>query len=395
MQNHTLNRPEILLVFLILYFFSCSRTDDKEKASKLHSNDKDKTTESFYYVGRDSCIDCHKREYELWKGSDHDIAMQEANEHTVLGEFNNAVFTQYGTTSKFYIRDGKYYVFTEGPGGELDEYEIAYTFGVTPLQQYLVEFPGGRYQMLPLCWDTRPPELGGQRWFHIYPDERIAPKDVLYWTKVNQNWNYMCAECHSTNVRKNYDLRNDRYQTTYSEIDVSCEACHGPGSKHTNWAKLLDREKGFSEEDMMGLRFRLKDPDKGTWVFNMETGNARRTVPLRSIQQIEACARCHSRRRVINEDYIHGRTLLDTHVPSLLVEDLYFADGQIQDEVYVYGSFLQSKMFSKGVLCHDCHEPHSMRVYSHGNVLCYRCHLQQKFGAKSLSVICRKELIWL
>ena len=156
---------------------------------------------------------------------------------TVLGDFNDTRFTEAGVTSTFFTRDGKFYVNTDGPDGELHDYEILYTFGVTPLQQYLVEFPGGRLQALSIAWDTRPQEAGGQRWFHLYPGETLRPPDPLHWTGREQTWNYQCAECHSTDLRKHYDARQNRYATTWAEIMVSCEACHGPGAAHVAWAQ--------------------------------------------------------------------------------------------------------------------------------------------------------------
>jgi tetratricopeptide (TPR) repeat protein len=193
----------------------------------------------------------------------------------------------------------------------------------------------------------------------------------------------MCAECHSTNLRKNYNYRNERYTTSYSEIDVSCEACHGPGSAHIKWAKLFEKEKRVSVKGDMGLRVRLKDLNGGVWVFNdMEKGTADRTVPVSSDTQIEVCARCHSRRSTLTDDYIYGKPFLNTHRVPPLDEAFYYDDGQIKEEVYVYGSFLQSKMYQKGVICSDCHEPHSTRVYVKDNSLCFRCHLQQKYDTK-------------
>ncbi|MFQ5582926.1 MAG: tetratricopeptide repeat protein [Calditrichia bacterium] len=332
------------------------------------------------FVGRDSCLNCHKAEYNLWKGSDHDLAMQEVNEETVLGDFNNATITHFGITSKFFKRDGKFYVNTEGPDGKFNDFEIAYVFGITPLQQYLVKFPRGRFQVLPLCWDTRPEEEGGQRWFHIYPDERIAPDDLLYWTRMNQNWNFMCAECHSTNLKKNFNPVIGAYNTTWSEIDVSCEACHGPGSLHVEWADKKAGEETLDGYVNKGLTVQVGNPGKGVWIFSDTSTTAKRTTPLRSKMQIETCARCHSRRGVISENYIYGRPLLDTHDLQLLEENMYFPDGQIQDEVYVYGSFLQSKMYRRGVVCSDCHEPHSTRILAQGNLVCYRCHKEESYN---------------
>ncbi len=184
------------------------------------------------FVGRDVCINCHDQEATQWNGSHHDLAMQPATRETVLGDFDNASLNQFGVTSSFHMKDGKFMVRTEGPDGKLLDYVIKYTFGVDPLQQYLIEFPGGRLQALSLAWDTRPKEQGGQRWFHLYPDERISYDDELHWTQPSQNWNSMCAECHSTHLEKNYDPLNKRFDTHWSEIDVSCEACHGPGSDH-------------------------------------------------------------------------------------------------------------------------------------------------------------------
>lgn len=329
------------------------------------------------FVGRAACIDCHQREHNLWSGSHHDLAMQEANEQTVLGDFDNATFTHAGVTSRFYKKDGKFFIHTDGPDGAMHDYEIAYTFGVTPLQQYLIAFPGGRYQALGICWDTRPAEQGGQRWFHLYPDETIPHDDELHWTGPNQNWNFMCAECHSTNLQKNYDLKTDSFNTQWSEINISCEACHGPGSNHVRWAK--DYKRGIDRGDTsMGLAFTMKD-DGGTWRFDPGAVTAQRTKPREDHATIQMCARCHSRRTAITNEYHYGQNLLDTHQLSLLDEGLYHPDGQVLDEVYVYGSFIQSKMYHKGVTCTDCHDPHSMKIHAPGNALCSQCHLPDKF----------------
>lgn len=334
------------------------------------------------YVGRESCRECHELQHELFHNSDHDLAMDVANAETVLGDFNNSTFSHLGVTSRFFKKGDDYYVHTEGPGGVMQDYKISYTFGVRPLQQYLIPFPGGAYQCLPIAWDTRPEEEGGQRWFHLYGDERIAPDDILYWTRTTQNWNYMCSECHSTNLRKNYDYETKTYNTIWDEIDVSCEACHGPGSTHVDWAWKVEEGASPDIYPDMGLVVRLKDTDNATWVFDPDSTTARRSVPRKSDELVQMCARCHSRRSVLTEAYYHGGSLLETHWPSLLEEELYFADGQILDEVYVYGSFLQSKMYKAGVVCKDCHEPHSGKVYVDGNALCYRCHMAPAYGGR-------------
>jgi predicted CXXCH cytochrome family protein len=239
----------------------------------------------------------------------------------------------------------------------MSEFEIQYTFGIYPLQQYLIEFPGGRYQVLTLCWDNRPKEEGGQRWFHLHQNDptTITPKDPLHWTRPNFNWNYMCAECHSTNLKKNYDSKTDTYQTTWSNIDVGCQACHGPGSNHVEWAHSIKNSGAtWDKDDKKGLEVQLDTAD--------------------SRIQVEACARCHSRRLEVSNNYKYGQRFMDHYLPRVLLETLYHPDGQILDEVYVYGSFIQSKKYQEGVRCTDCHNPHTATLLAPDNTLCVRCH---------------------
>jgi tetratricopeptide (TPR) repeat protein len=367
----------ILVAVLLLLFSTTGLEQTKETTGTAGEG-----TALATFAGRDSCINCHQKAYRLWKGSDHDLAMQPASEQTVLGNFNAATFTNYGITSRFYRKNSGFFVYTEGPEGKMMEFEVMYTFGVTPLQQYLVPLPGGRLQVLPLCWDTRPVSQGGQRWFHIYPDERIPPEDMLYWTRLSQNWNYMCADCHSTNLRKNYNAEKDSFATTYSEVDVSCEACHGPGSAHIAWAKAREQGEETGESEHAGFTIRFPGRDEVTWVFSDTSATAHRTTPKKDDLLIEMCARCHTRRSQLTDEHVAGEHFLNAYRPALLVDGLYFPDGQILEEVYVWGSFLQSKMYQQGVVCNDCHDSHSMRVYAQDNTLCYRCHQYDTYGVR-------------
>ncbi|UCD24338.1 MAG: hypothetical protein JSW51_15180, partial [Gemmatimonadota bacterium] len=299
------------------------------------------------FVGREKCVDCHEVEHDSWRDSDHDRAMQPASDSTVLGDFDDAVFEYSDVSARFFRRDGKFYVNTQGPNGELADFEIAYTFGHEPLQQYLVPFPGGRLQSLTVAWDTERGE-----WFYLYAGQDIPHDDWLHWTRGGQNWNGMCAECHSTNLQKGYDANTRTFTTTWSEIDVSCEACHGPGSLHVAWAEVPPMARSESDNYELVIQ----------------------TSGISSEQQVELCAPCHSRRTELG-DYDHSRTDLLQHMaPSLLREGLYHADGQILEEVYVYASFQQSKMFRMGVRCSDCHDVHSLQLLREGNALCTECH---------------------
>lgn len=331
------------------------------------------------YVERDKCISCHEEIYNSYKGSHHDLAMDIATEETVLGNFDDYTFTHLGDAARFFRKGNQFFVYTKGAKGKYSEFKVKYVFGWTPLQQYLIEFPRGHYQVLPFCWDSQPLEQGGQRWFHIYDQERIPHNDILFWTGKQQNWNHVCAECHSTDLKKNYDHEQLTFNTSWKEIDVSCDACHGPSENHLKWAELNEKGKNTDRFVNMGYAFNFPD-DSATWEFDMEKGTAYRSKIRNNHQEVELCARCHSRRLQIWEDYVHGELLMQTHIPELLTPRLYHVDGQIKDEDYVYGSFLQSSMYHQGVTCTDCHDAHSMQIKAPANVLCATCHLNEKYN---------------
>ncbi len=333
------------------------------------------------FVGVRACEECHAEETRRWRGSHHDLAMQEASEKTVLGDFDDAQFTYEGVSTRFYRKDGKPFVRTDGPDGRLTDYPVAYAFGLTPLQQYLVELPGGRYQALSVAWDSRPAKEGGQRWFHLYPGERVDHRDVLHWTKLSQSWNSQCAECHSTNLRKGYRLDEDRFLTTFSEVNVSCESCHGQGSRHVDWARQA-RARGQEPKGEPGLIVRFTERRSREWEMDVKRGIAKPTKFLETRFEVETCARCHARRGLLTEDYRPGRLLLDTHRPALVDAGLYYADGQMKDEVYNWGSFLQSKMYAAGVTCSDCHEPHGLKVKVGADDVCSSCHQPERFASR-------------
>jgi predicted CXXCH cytochrome family protein len=367
----------VLAVGLLLQF----RNGGLNNTAPLHGLEASAT-----FVGSETCAGCHQAEARLWQGSQHQRAMAHATDKSVLGDFSDATLDYFGMKSRFFRKDEKYLVETDGADGKLAIFEIKYTFGIDPLQQYLVEFPDGRVQALPIAWDTRPREKGGQRWFHLYPKEEIRNDDVLHWTKLNQNWNFMCSECHSTGVRKNYDAANDRYATTFAEISVGCEACHGGGSRHVGWAQDKAGWWPFAKIDdpTKGLTERFSERRDATWVPNAATGNVRRSTPPRVLRaEVETCGLCHARRGEFSEALVPGQWLSDTHMVSPLGRGLYSADGQMLDteEAYNYGAFKQSKMFAAGVTCSDCHDPHSAKLRLSGDNTCLQCHSQEKYAA--------------
>ncbi len=339
------------------------------------------------YLGQASCVQCHQAESQKWVGSHHDQAMKLATESTVLGDFNNASLTHLGVTSRMFRQDGKFIVNTEGPDGTWQDFEVKYVFGVEPLQQYMVDFPAARQkhtasnsvdvprvQVLRLSWDTEK-----KAWFHLDPPDvhdKLDPTDDLHWTGVAQRWNNMCAECHSTDYQKNFSppsttvfnqaalkskliadaggqsapLPEGEYHSTFVEINVSCEACHGPGSVHVDLAKQW----------MPG--------------WNRQRGYGLANLKLTAENQIQACAPCHSRRSVVQAGFRAGDNYYDHYSNQLLTDGIYYPDGQVLDEDYVHGSFIQSKMYHKGIRCTDCHDPHTARLKHDGNQVCTSCH---------------------
>lgn len=330
------------------------------------------------HVGSAICGQCHQQASRDWKGSHHDLSMQPATPDTVLGDFNDTHFQYAGITTRFNREGHRHIVTTDGPDGQLASFEIRYTFGHYPLQQYLIELPGGRLQAFGIAWDSRPQSEGGQQWFHLYPDQNLRAGHPLHWTGRDQNWNFMCAECHSTDLKKNHDAASNSYQTTWAEIDVGCEACHGPGLAHAQWATSPDPKSRHADASK-GLSVLYHERRGAAWQPIAETGNSVRNVPRTTQIEIDACGRCHGRASRLLGDAIHGRSLLDSHRPALLDPDQYWPDGQMLGEVFNWGPFLQSRMHQAGVTCSDCHQPHSLQLRAEGNALCAQCHQPARF----------------
>ncbi len=330
-------------------FISCQK-ERKEQPIYINQN------MHAVFIGNTSCAECHQKEFNDWEGSHHDKAMMMANDSTILGNFNDAVLKRKGQIHKFYKKDKGFYVLTDSENGEMKEYKIEYTFGFTPIQQYLVDFGKGRLQVLALTWDDLKKE-----WFYmadeVYKNQSVTHENWLHWTNQAQNWNGMCAECHSTNLKKNYDIKTDAYQTTWSEMNVSCEACHGPASEHLKWTKSQDEK----------------------W---KNYGFQRDVNPIDNKEFVDNCARCHSRRSIFEDYHFQWKDPFDHMVPSTVATPFYHSDGQIKEEDYVYGSFLQSKMYQQGVKCNDCHNVHSTRLKLEGNQLCIQCHIPENYTTK-------------
>ena len=362
-----------MIIFVALAFL---RPADAQKSPPLPGGIGQLVDPKGGYAGSLACASCHQQAFHGWAQSHHAFAMAEANEQTVRGDFNNASVTQAGAQGRFYRDKERFIVEAENKDGKPESFVVSSAFGVEPLQQYLVRFPDGRVQVLPWAWDTRPKADGGQRWFSVYGDEPIPPSDTRHWTGGQQNWNYMCAECHSTALRKNYDVKTDRFATSFSEISVGCESCHGPGAAHLRWTRV-----GKASDPLKGFSHKAATRPQPDWTIDPATGNPRHGVARAPGDEVETCARCHSRRAILSEDWKPGQPLEDTHLPSFLSDGLFEADGIMRDEVFNDHSFKQSLMYVKGVVCSDCHDPHSAKLKAPGAQVCAQCHAPEKFAS--------------
>ncbi len=312
---------------------------------------------SAHFVGSQVCAGCHPVEQAAWSTSHHRHAMEPADANSVLGDFGGVTFRYFGRDTRFSRQGSTYQITTENQQGDAETFKVAYTLGYTPLQQYLVAFDDGRIQALPFAWDARPREQGGQRWFHLNPDTDVTPADPLFWMRPRQNWNHMCGDCHTTSFNKRFSDATGRFDSRWSELGNGCESCHGAASAHVEAARHAKP---------------AEHPAPGASAPRLVNGLHTQ------VEQLDQCGACHARRIRLREDASHER-MHDTWRPELLQDGLYFVDGQIKDEVFEIGSFLQSKMAARGITCSHCHDPHTARLRAEGNALCIQCHDRQTF----------------
>lgn len=321
------------------------------------------------FVGSASCEGCHKAEAALYKGSHHQLALRMAEPGQLAGNFADQVHnSKWGGKTEFHQGANGFGVIAPSSTGEERSFSVIYVAGVAPLEQYIVDGGGGHLQSLGVAWQTvsEHPNQAAQRWFHVYGASEVAPSSPLYFTEPAQNWNHVCADCHSTNVERRYDPAKNEFSSTWSELSVGCEACHGPGSNHV------------AAGGHGGLTTQLVPSTP--WVVTASGSPAPHPVDDR---QLEGCAPCHSRRETLREGHRAGDAYLDFFEPELLRAARYQSDGQLLAEVYEWGSFQQSKMHAAGVRCSDCHDAHSGKLKAQGDALCTNCHAPDRFASSS------------
>jgi predicted CXXCH cytochrome family protein len=304
------------------------------------------------YLGSAVCADCHKTKSDAWEGSDHALAWTPPTEAHVLGDFGDVTYEAEGRRARFFRDGARFMIETEGADGVARPFEVVGVAGIDPLQQYLLSPEPGRTQTFDIAWDV--PQ---GRWYPVFAGQDASPGNGFHWTGVYKSWEARCAECHATGYTRNYDVTSRTYAPRMAEIGVGCEACHGPGAAHADWARTG------------------KAPAPGLTGMGL-------TVDLAASAATETgqCMTCHSRREAIADgNSLPGTDYHGAYTLALLTEGVYHPDGQILDEVFEGGSFLQSKMHAKGVRCSDCHEPHGAGLRAAGsddggNAVCAQCH---------------------
>ncbi|MEO8615363.1 MAG: HEAT repeat domain-containing protein [Luteolibacter sp.] len=296
------------------------------------------------YAGSESCRACHAPEFEKWQRSNHGLAERNFNPEMDNRAFEPRQTLVHGndTSEAFLDARGLAKILTIGLDKQRHAYQPVRVIGNNPLLQFLIPAPGGRMQTCDVSLDPAKNE-----WFDVYGNEERNPGDWGHWTGQGMNWNAMCAACHNTRLRKNYEPRTNSYHTSMVEMSVGCEACHGPMKDHVEWQK----------KPPVGAS---KDPT---------------LKKLTRYQMLETCGACHARRSELTGDLIPSESFYDHFSLTVTDEtDTFHPDGQIRDEDYEFTSFLSSRMHAVGVRCIDCHDPHTGNRLAPGNQLCMNCH---------------------
>lgn len=347
----------IFFTLLISYFYSASAL------AVSNSNS-----------GEVNCVACHQSAVSAWQQSDHAKAMAIATDKTVLGNFNNSTTTHFSQSARFYKNNQQFFMELK-LGEKSTSYQIQYTFGHYPLQQYLTKTSDGKFQVLPYSWDSRPEKSGGQRWFVINDNSEILQTDRLHWQQPLQNWNGMCADCHSDGLKRNYNAEKAVFDTKFDNINVGCQSCHADMTEHAS--------KNKQTNGLVAKNSRNQPEIVNKWLRKVGEKTASWHGKKRDNSFMDTCFACHSFRSPVTDGIDPSKAFLDQFSPSFITYPLYEVDGQIKEEVFVYGSFLQSKMYKAGVNCIDCHDPHTMQVKAQDNGLCLQCHSAEEFNQVS------------
>lgn len=307
------------------------------------------------YVGSKRCKDCHEKEFAAWQKSWHARALAPGDRKHVVGDFANAHFA--GTSSEAWMtRSGPRSVMrTRGATGELGEFGVDWVIGGKRMQDDITVLPDGRWQVLPIYF-----HVTGKEWVDYTETKQgaLTPEHPFFWTNWRRMANHECLDCHTTNLRVSFDESAQKWTTTFTDPNVACEDCHGPGSKHAESSEASDI------------------------VHPVDSGAV----------GMAACARCHGPRRplwpLLDADHAFqlGETYDEMYEPIVVTlpsgpSPDFFADGKPRTSSFEYQAMLQSACARKGgatcLTCHtaphaDAHRPAELRAAP--DETCRGCH---------------------
>ncbi|MCL3779719.1 hypothetical protein EMN47_04865 [Prolixibacteraceae bacterium JC049] len=315
------------------------------------------------YAGSESCKECHARFYELWEPSHHGKAMQPINKKFISEN-------SYPASEKIKVGDKWYKVlddqdkmqvaeYATKDGTELKRYEAVWTLGGRNISYFLTPMEGGRLQTLPLAYDENRKE-----WYstpasamrHFPNNTGDGTDQELPWTHSLYTFNTTCHSCHVSQLNNNFDLKTNKYHTTWKESGINCETCHGPSQEHVRVCK--EAGEGNVPDDLKIIITSTFTPDQHDW----------------------SCSSCHAKMNPLTASYPPGEDFWQHFNLMTLENPDYYVDGRDLGENYTYTTWLQSKCADESDLhCVSCHTS-SGRYRFKGEkhmVACAKCHQEQ------------------
>jgi len=336
------------------------------------------------YLGSGACARCHDVEHTQWKNSLHIKMTKPIAEATIVGDFRDGTkFADHDRAYTFGMKDGRPFVSVSFGGRVPETFSVDYTLGAKRYQGYLATLPEGRIYVLPVFW-----HIASKRWVDW---KEITPiPDGAH--GIRQIWNANCFNCHGTNIVQGYDVAGKKYQSTWTEMGIGCEACHGPGREHV---ALMDAwEKDPASKPKYDNSSKNRQLSEILKIFSVKSSEPRRIY--------DTCAYCHGNKRNIFVGFKGGDRYADYAMPFLISDPI--PENDLQGEFWPDGrpnrfnrpqALTLSGCFKAGAIaCTSCHVAHGSRnEFSlkvninqgrNGDALCTQCHSTPKAESREL-----------
>jgi predicted CXXCH cytochrome family protein len=334
-------------------------------------------------LGSGACARCHDVEHAQWKNSLHIKMTKPIAEATIVGDFREGTkFADHDRAYTFGMKSGKPVISVSFGGRPPETFTVDYTLGAKRYQGYLSTLPEGRIYVLPVFW-----HVASKRWVDW---KEITPiPDGAH--DIRQIWNANCFNCHGTNIVQGYDLDEKKYRSTWTEMGIGCEACHGPGRQHVALMEEWEKDPASKPKyDNSSKNRQLSDTLK---IFSTRSSEPRRIY--------DTCAYCHGNKNNVFVGFKGGDNYSDYAMPFLISEPI--PESDLQGEFWPDGrpnrfnrpqALTLSGCFKAGAItCTNCHVAHGSRnehslkvnIYQgrNGDALCTQCHTAPKPQAAS------------